>query len=417
MSRGLSINNFNISKALLAGQEDAKRDKEELNKFPPRRSLKLRPEPSRREGPPHRREDFSRQSQSGRLRYPSTDRQSCGTASQRNNHREPYQRGRSYLRQEWQPRGKHSRDRYTDASKKYYEPSRGESHSAVSPKNRHARQGSSRNDEMRSQERTPISARLGPRNVEPSSQERVPVADRLGPTNNETMEMEPLAYTTVKQRSTRAPSTERLGPVPVENATTRDLSAKEPTLGGKRKPGRPPGSRNTAQNMGPSPESSSRKRKARAEKPPTGRKTTAPDTVRPRKVSKTAKNRRSVSARHHGKVQATLAETRRSLTELVLEPLRADQYYESNGSYGGIHGGCCVLNAQADGKHRYASLAHSLVVFLYPCIVGGSRVTKNNQFTTVGMYGETDPEEMKRTQEELRNQGGPSLSSLLPASR
>ncbi|KAF3601599.1 hypothetical protein F2Q69_00039111 [Brassica cretica] len=151
-----------------------------------------------------------------------------------------------------------------------------------------------------SQERTPISARLGPRNVEPSSQDRVPVADRLGPTNNETMEMEPLAYTTVKQRSTRAPNTERLGHVPVENATTGDLSAKEPTLGGKRKLGRPPGSRNTTQNMGPAPESSSRKRKARAEKSPTGRKTTAPDTVRPRKVSKTAKNRRSTprAARH-----------------------------------------------------------------------------------------------------------------------
>ncbi|KAF2585979.1 hypothetical protein F2Q70_00034113 [Brassica cretica] len=39
-----------------------------------------------------------------------------------------------------------------------------------------------------------------------------------------------------------------------------------------------------------------------------------------------------VSARHHGKVQATLTETRRSLTELVLEPLRADQYYEVNAS-------------------------------------------------------------------------------------
>jgi hypothetical protein len=35
-----------------------------------------------------------------------------------------------------------------------------------------------------------------------------------------------------------------------------------------------------------------------------------------------------VSARHRGKVQATLTETRRSLTELVLEPLRAEQYYE-----------------------------------------------------------------------------------------
>ncbi|CAB79931.1 hypothetical protein [Arabidopsis thaliana] len=40
-----------------------------------------------------------------------------------------------------------------------------------------------------------------------------------------------------------------------------------------------------------------------------------------------------VSARHRGKVQATLTETRRSLTELVLEPLRAEQYYEVNTSY------------------------------------------------------------------------------------
>ncbi|KFK22484.1 hypothetical protein AALP_AAs46524U000300 [Arabis alpina] len=37
-----------------------------------------------------------------------------------------------------------------------------------------------------------------------------------------------------------------------------------------------------------------------------------------------------VSARHRGKVQATLTETRRSLFELVLEPLRAEQYYEGH---------------------------------------------------------------------------------------
>ncbi|PIA42278.1 hypothetical protein AQUCO_02000024v1 [Aquilegia coerulea] len=35
-----------------------------------------------------------------------------------------------------------------------------------------------------------------------------------------------------------------------------------------------------------------------------------------------------VSARNRGKVQAALTETRRGLTELVLEPLREEQYYE-----------------------------------------------------------------------------------------
>ncbi|KAA8521595.1 hypothetical protein F0562_012268 [Nyssa sinensis] len=35
-----------------------------------------------------------------------------------------------------------------------------------------------------------------------------------------------------------------------------------------------------------------------------------------------------VSARNPGKVQATLTENRRSLNELVLEPLREEQYYE-----------------------------------------------------------------------------------------
>lgn len=35
-----------------------------------------------------------------------------------------------------------------------------------------------------------------------------------------------------------------------------------------------------------------------------------------------------VSARNRGKVQAALTETRRGLSELVLEPLREEQYYE-----------------------------------------------------------------------------------------
>ncbi|KAF8110898.1 hypothetical protein N665_0078s0088 [Sinapis alba] len=99
-----------------------------------------------------------------------------------------------------------------------------------------------------------------------------------------------------------------------------------------------------------------------------------------------------VSARHHGKVQATLTETRRSLTELVLEPLRADQYYEMREPF----------NVMAILKSPMGLMVGFMVVvvFLMP------KLMEN-----------IDPEEMKRTQEELRNQGVPSLSSLLPASR
>ncbi|KAL0687127.1 hypothetical protein Bca4012_086804 [Brassica carinata] len=98
-----------------------------------------------------------------------------------------------------------------------------------------------------------------------------------------------------------------------------------------------------------------------------------------------------VSARHHGKVQATLTETRRSLTELVLEPLRADQYYELREPF----------NVMAILKSPMGLMVGFMVVvvFLMP------KLMEN-----------IDPEEMKRTQEELRNQGVPSLSSLLPAS-
>lgn len=40
-----------------------------------------------------------------------------------------------------------------------------------------------------------------------------------------------------------------------------------------------------------------------------------------------------VSARNPGKVQAALTETRRGLSELVLEPLREEQYYEVSWTY------------------------------------------------------------------------------------
>ncbi|CAN8229720.1 unnamed protein product [Cochlearia groenlandica] len=99
-----------------------------------------------------------------------------------------------------------------------------------------------------------------------------------------------------------------------------------------------------------------------------------------------------VSARHRGKVQATLTETRRSLTELVLEPMRADQYYELREPF----------NVMSIVKSPMGLMVGFMVVvvFLMP------KLMEN-----------IDQDELKRTQEELRNQGVPSLSSLLPASR
>ncbi|XP_010447436.1 PREDICTED: ER membrane protein complex subunit 7 homolog [Camelina sativa] len=99
-----------------------------------------------------------------------------------------------------------------------------------------------------------------------------------------------------------------------------------------------------------------------------------------------------VSARHHGKVQATLTETRRSLTELVLEPLRPEQYYEMREPF----------NVMAIAKSPMGLMVGFMVVvvFLMP------KLMEN-----------IDPEEMKSAQEQMRSQGVPSLTSLLPASR
>ncbi|CAL5440183.1 unnamed protein product [Camellia sinensis] len=74
------------------------------------------------------------------------------------------------------------------------------------------------------------------------------------------------------------------------------------------------------------------------------------------------KVRVDVSARNPGKVQAALTENRRGLTELVLEPLREEQYYEGtflhnvscekpNGFDDGIHADYGVPNAQTSRKH------------------------------------------------------------------
>ncbi|CAL9227685.1 unnamed protein product [Arabidopsis halleri] len=99
-----------------------------------------------------------------------------------------------------------------------------------------------------------------------------------------------------------------------------------------------------------------------------------------------------VSARHRGKVQATLTETRRSLTELVLEPLRAEQYYEMREPFSVMS----ILKSPMGLMVGFMVV----VVFLMP------KLMEN-----------IDPEEMKSAQEQMRSQGVPSLTSLLPASR
>lgn len=96
-----------------------------------------------------------------------------------------------------------------------------------------------------------------------------------------------------------------------------------------------------------------------------------------------------VSARNPGKVQAALTENRKGLTELVLEPLREEQYYEIREPF----------NVMSLVKSPMGLMMGFMliVVFLMPKLVENM-----------------DPEEMRRAQEEMRNQGVPSFANLLP---
>ncbi|XP_021887766.1 ER membrane protein complex subunit 7 homolog [Carica papaya] len=96
-----------------------------------------------------------------------------------------------------------------------------------------------------------------------------------------------------------------------------------------------------------------------------------------------------VSARHPGKIQAALTENRRGLAELVLEPLREEQYYEIREPFS-------IMSIVKSPMGLMVGFM-VIVVFLMP------KLMEN-----------IDPEEMRRAQEEMRNQGVPSLSSLLP---
>lgn len=96
-----------------------------------------------------------------------------------------------------------------------------------------------------------------------------------------------------------------------------------------------------------------------------------------------------VSARNPGKIQAALTENRKGLTELVLEPLREEQYYEIREPFS-------IMSVVKSPMGLMMGFM-LIVMFLMPKLVENM-----------------DPEEMRRAQEEMRNQGVPSLSSLLP---
>ncbi|KAG0495777.1 hypothetical protein HPP92_000468 [Vanilla planifolia] len=95
-----------------------------------------------------------------------------------------------------------------------------------------------------------------------------------------------------------------------------------------------------------------------------------------------------ISARNPGNIQAALTENRKVLNELILEPLREEQYYEIREPFS-------VMSIVKSPMGLMIGFM-IIVVFLMP------KLMEN-----------IDPEEMRRTQEEMRNQGVPSLTGLL----
>ncbi|XP_010241615.1 PREDICTED: ER membrane protein complex subunit 7 homolog [Nelumbo nucifera] len=96
-----------------------------------------------------------------------------------------------------------------------------------------------------------------------------------------------------------------------------------------------------------------------------------------------------VSARNPGKVQAALTENRKGLNELILEPLREEQYYEIREPFS-------IMNVIKSPMGLMVGFM-LIVVFLMPKLMENM-----------------DPEEIRRAQEEMRSQGVPSLANLIP---
>ncbi|CAM6083342.1 unnamed protein product [Calypogeia fissa] len=100
-----------------------------------------------------------------------------------------------------------------------------------------------------------------------------------------------------------------------------------------------------------------------------------------------------VSARLHGQVRALAVETRRYYADaLVLEPLKEDVYYEKREPF----------SAMSLLKSPMGLMVGFMVVAL---------------FLLPKLMDSIDPEEMKRVQEEMRNQPTPSFTSLLQGGR
>lgn len=95
-----------------------------------------------------------------------------------------------------------------------------------------------------------------------------------------------------------------------------------------------------------------------------------------------------VNARLHGKIQAYQTENRVPLNELVLEPLRDEYYYEKREPFS-------LLSLLKSPMGLMIGLM-VVAVFLLPKLMES-----------------IDPEEMKRAQEEMRNQPAPSLTNFL----
>jgi len=95
-----------------------------------------------------------------------------------------------------------------------------------------------------------------------------------------------------------------------------------------------------------------------------------------------------VNARLHGKIQAYQTENRIPLNELVLEPLREEYYYEKREPFS-------LLSLLKNPM----GLMIGFMVFAV--------------FVLPKLMESIDPEEMKRAQEEMRNQPAPSLTNFL----
>ncbi|XP_078439482.1 ER membrane protein complex subunit 7 homolog [Wolffia australiana] len=95
-----------------------------------------------------------------------------------------------------------------------------------------------------------------------------------------------------------------------------------------------------------------------------------------------------ISAKNPGKIQAALTENRRALSELILEPMREEQYYEVREPFS-------VMSLVKSPMGLMVGFM-LIVVFIMPKLVENM-----------------DPEEIRRAQEEMRSQGVPSLSGLL----